>query len=310
MRILVLGAGALGAIFGGRGLERGLDVTFLVRPRRAEQLARDGLVVESPAGDIRQHVVTVTEAGGDHDVVLLTAKSYDLDSAITAIRPAVEAGAAVLPVLNGLSHMEQLNNAFGRDRVWGGMARIVAGLTPEGVVRQTGAMSELVFGEQDGRMDGRAAALAEALGRGPGLDAVAVPDILQRMWDKLVIIGTLAGATVLFRAAIGDIVRAGGAELALALMEGNATVAAAHGHPPSADVRLAIERSLSDPRNPAISSLLRDLERGGPNEADHILGFLVEGARRFGIRHDLARAALLHVKAQEQRRLREGGGLA
>ena len=216
----------------------------------------------------------------------------------------------MLPVLNGLSHMDRLNDAFGPERVWGGMARIVAGLTPDGVVRQTGAMSELVFGEQDGRMDGRAAALAEALGRGPGLESVLVPDILQRMWDKLVIIGTLAGATVLFRAAVGDIVRAGGAELALALMEGNAAVAAAHGYPPSADVRASIERSFSDPRSPAVTSLLRDLERGGPNEADHILGFLVQGAQRFGIRHDLAYAALVHVKAQEQRRLREGGGLA
>jgi 2-dehydropantoate 2-reductase len=308
MRMLVLGAGALGAIFGGRALERGLDVTFLVRPRRAEQLARDGLVVESPAGDIRRPVATATQAGAGHDIVLLTAKSYDLDSAIAAIRPAVEAGAAVLPVLNGLSHMDRLNEAFGRDRVWGGMARIVAGLTPEGVVRQTGAMSELVFGEQDGRMNGRAAALAEALGRGPGLDAVAVPDILQRTWDKLVIIGTMAGATVLFRAAVGDIVRAGGAGLALALMEGNAAVAAAHGHPPSPDVRPFIEKAFADPNNPAVSSLLRDLERGGPNEADHILGFLVEGARRSGIRHDLVQAALLHVKAQEQRRAREGNG--
>jgi ketopantoate reductase len=117
----------------------------------------------------------------------------------------------VLPVLNGLSHMNRLNDAFGRDRVWGGMARIVAGLTPEGVVRQTGAMTELVFGEQDDRMDGHAAALAEALGRGPALESVVVPDILQRMWDKLVIIGTLAGATVLLRSAVGDIVRPGAA---------------------------------------------------------------------------------------------------
>ena len=99
-------------------------------------------------------------------------------------------------------------------------------------------------------------------------------------------------------------------ELALALMEGNAAVATAHGHPPSPDVRVFIERSFSNPRNPAVTSLLRDLERGGPNEADHILGFLVDGARRFGIRHELARAALLHAKAQEQRRLREGGGMA
>ncbi|WP_372620120.1 2-dehydropantoate 2-reductase [Falsiroseomonas sp.] len=310
MRMLVLGAGALGAVFGGRAIERGLDVTFLVRPRRAEQLARDGLVVESPAGDIRRSVATAAVAGPGFDAVLLTAKAYDLDSAIDTIRPAVEAGAAVLPVLNGLSHMDRLNAAFGRERVWGGMARIVAGMTPDGVVRQTGELSELVFGEQDGRMGGRAAVLAAALGRGRGLEAIAVPDILQRMWDKLVIIGTLAGATVLFRAAIGDIVRAGGRDLALAMLEGNAAVAAANGHAVSADVRPFVERAFADERSAAITSLLRDVERGGPNEADHILGFLVEGARRAGIPHELQRAALLHARAQDQRRLREAGGLA
>ncbi|WP_270934455.1 ketopantoate reductase family protein [Falsiroseomonas oryzae] len=305
MRMLVLGAGALGAIFGGRALERGLDVTFLVRPRRAQQLARDGLVVESPAGDIRRPVTTVAQAGPGYDVVLLTAKAYDLEGAMEAIRPAVEAGAAVLPILNGLSHMERLNEAFGPGRVWGGLARIVAGMTPDGVVQQTGEMSELVFGEQDGRMDGRAAALAQALGRGRGFDALAVPDILPRMWDKLVIIGTLAGATVLFRAAIGDIVRAGGRDTMLKLLDSNAAIAAAQGFPFSEDARAFLARTLSDERSVAVSSLLRDLERGGPNEADHILGYLVEAARRSGLPHELQHAAWLHAKAQDQRRARE-----
>ncbi len=306
MRMRVLGAGALGGSFGGRALERGLDVAFLVRPRRAEQLARDGLVLESPAGDVRRRVETLDRAGPGYDVVLLTAKAYDLDSAVEAIRPAVEAGAAVLPVLNGLAHMDRLNAAFGRERVWGGMARIVAGMGPDGVIRQTGTMSELVFGEQDGRMDGRAAALAAALGRGPGLDAVAVPDILQRMWDKLVIIGTLAAGTVLFRAAVGDIVRAGGREPMLAIFDANAAIATACGHPPSPDVRPFLDRSLGDERSVAVTSLMRDVERGGPNEADHILGHLVEAARRAGLPHDLLLAALVHAKAQEQRRARGG----
>ena len=132
MRMLVLGAGALGGYFGGRALERGVDVTFLVRPRRAAQLARDGLVVESPVGAMRRPVPFATEATGGFDAVLLTAKAYDLDAAIEAIRPAVEAGACVLPVLNGMAHMDALNAAFGRDRVWGGIARISATLTPDG----------------------------------------------------------------------------------------------------------------------------------------------------------------------------------
>lgn len=307
MRILVLGAGALGGYFGGRALERGLDVTFLVRPRRAEQLARDGLVVESPAGDIRRPVATVDRAGPGHDLVLLTAKAYDLDSAIEAIRPAVAAGAAVLPILNGMSHLDRLNAEFGRERVWGGLARIVATLTPDGVVRHAQEWSEIACGEQDGRMDGPAAAFADLLGDAPGLKVRAVPDILGAMWEKMVFIATLAGATVLFRAAIGDIVRAGGGALLLALLERNEAVAAAMGHPPGAAARATVRGVITNPDSPVTASLMRDLEAGGPTEADHILGFMAEAADRAGIPSELQRAAWLHAKAQEQRRSREAG---
>jgi 2-dehydropantoate 2-reductase len=306
MRMLVLGAGALGGYFGGRALERGLDVTFLVRPRRAEQLARDGLLVESPAGDIRRPVATVERAGPGHDVVLLTAKAYDLDDAIEAIRPAVEGGAAVLPILNGMAHLDRLNAEFGRGRVWGGLARIVATLTPDGVVRHAQEWSEIACGEQDGRMDGKAAAFAAALGEGPGLKVQAVPDILGAMWEKMVFIATLAGATVLFRAAVGDIVRAGGAPLLLDLLERNEAVAAAMGHPPGEGARAVARRVMADADSPVTASLLRDLEAGGRTEADHILGFMADAAARAGIPSDLQRAAWLHAKAQEQRRAREG----
>jgi 2-dehydropantoate 2-reductase len=306
MRMLVLGAGALGGYFGGRALERGLDVTFLVRPRRAEQLARDGLVVDSPAGNIRRRVATVERAGAGHDVVLLAAKAYDLDSAIEAIRPAVEGGAALLPILNGMSHMDRLNAAFGRERVWGGLARIVATLTPEGVVRHAQEWSEIACGEQDGRMDGKAATFAAAFGQGAGLKVQAVPDILGAMWEKMVFISTLAGATVLFRAAVGDIVRAGGGKLLLDLLERNEAVAAAMGHPPKEGVKAAARQTLSNADSTVTASLLRDLEAGGRTEADQILGFMADAAERAGIPSDLQRAAWLHAKAQEQRRAREG----
>ena len=306
MRMLILGAGALGGYYGGRALERGVDVAFLVRPKRAEQLARDGLVVESPAGDIRRPVQTLSEATPGFDAVLLTAKAYDLDSAIAAIRPAVEGGAAVLPVLNGMSHMDRLNEAFGRDRVWGGLARIVATLAPGGTVRHSNDWADLVFGEQDGRMDGKAAQLAAALGSGPGLKTAAVPDILGRMWEKMVFIATLAGATVLFRAAMGDILRAGGGELVMSLLERNEAVAAAMGYPPSEQAKAAARKVMQDKSSTVTASLLRDLEGGGRTEADHILGFMAEAARKAGIPDELQRAAWVHARAQEERRGRGG----
>jgi 2-dehydropantoate 2-reductase len=307
MRMLVLGAGALGGYYGGRALERGLDVTFLVRPKRAEQLARDGLVVRGPLGDIQRPVKTVAQAGPGHDVVLLTAKAYDLPGAIEAIRPAVEAGAAVLPVLNGMSHMEALNAAFGKQRVWGGVARISASLAPDGTIHQVGDWGELLFGEQDGRMDGQAAALAAALAGGPGLKVAVMPDIIRRMWEKLVTIGTLASATVLFRAALGEVLRAGGQPLVTRLLESNAAIAAAQGYPVTEKFMPVLRKMFSDSSSPVTASLLKDLEAGGRNEADEILGFLADAGDRAGIDTTLQRAAWVHAKAQEQRRAREAG---
>jgi 2-dehydropantoate 2-reductase len=302
MRLLVLGAGALGGYFGGRALEAGLDVTFLVRPRRAAQLARDGLRVESPLGDIARPVATAEAAGPGVDVVLLSCKAYDLDGAIAAIRPAVEAGATVLPVLNGLAHMDALNAAFGAARVWGGLAKCQATLTPDGVVKHLGDWRWLIFGPQDARSDPRATALAEALSGAKGIEAEAVPDIERRMWEKLVHLGTVAAGTVLMRATVGEIVRAGGRDFLLTLLDRNAAIAAAHGHPVTPDFLATYRALFSDPASAYTASMLRDLEAGGRTEADHILGFLAAAARRADVPSELHDLALLHARAYDQRR--------
>src|SRR5436305_1971639 len=122
MRILVLGAGAIGGYFGGRLAEAGVDVTFLVRPQRQRRLAEDGLVIRSPAGDINRKAETVL--AGDirslYDVVLLTCKAYDLDAALHAIAPAMGPKSVIIPMLNGLLHLDILIKRFGRERVMGG----------------------------------------------------------------------------------------------------------------------------------------------------------------------------------------------
>jgi 2-dehydropantoate 2-reductase len=307
MRILVLGAGALGGYFGGRLLEAGADVAFLVRPRRRAQLERDGLVVESPYGAFRRRPVPLLsseDAAPGWDVVLLACKAYDLEDGIAAIRPAVDARTAVLPVLNGVSHIETLRREFGAERVLGGIAKIQATLAPDGSVRHLNDWRYLTFGEMDGRMSLRVQAIAEAASGARGVVAAAVPDIAFRLWEKLVHLGTSAVSTVLMRANVGEIVRAapGGAALLLRVLERNAAIAAAHGHP-MRDSFLEEYRAVFSDRESAYSaSILRDLEAGGRIEADHILGFLLEAARRAGVPAELHEAAFLHAKAYEQRR--------
>ena len=135
MKVLVIGAGGVGGYFGGRLVESGADVTFLVRERRARQLAANGLVIKSAVGDATLPVRTLTAAdpGQPFDLVILTCKSYDLQSAIEAAAPHMKAGGGlVLPLLNGMAHIDVLRERFGRDRVLGGLCGIFATLSAGG----------------------------------------------------------------------------------------------------------------------------------------------------------------------------------
>ena len=307
MRVLVLGAGAIGGYFGGRLLEAGVaeEVAFLVRPGRKAQLERDGLAIESPAGDFRRRPVRALlagEAGPGWDVVLLTCKAYDLDAAVEALRPVVGEGTAVVPLLNGISHLERLEAAFGPGRVLGGLTKVATLLTPEGAVRQFAPPQLIEFGELDGRMSPRVLAFQGAFA-GTVVQAEAAPDVLRRMWEKLVIFGTVAAATVLMRATLGEVAAApGGAAWLERLLHRNAAIAAAHGHPARAEVVEGLYLPYLRGTPHATSSMSRDLEAGKRTEADHVLGFLLEAARRAGVPDEVHEAAYIHAKAYEARR--------
>lgn len=303
MRILVLGAGALGGYFGARLIEGGADVAFLVRERRAAQLAARGLVVESPFGGFARPVTALTEAAPGWDAVLLSCKAYDLDAAIAAIRPAVDVRTAILPVLNGLGHVERLAGEFGAGRVLGGLAKIQATLASDGTVKHLNDWRYITFGEIDGAMTARVEALKAAFDAAPGVVAEAVPDVMARMWEKLVHLGTSAVATVLMRANVGEIARApGGIALMQALLERNMAIAAHHGHPVREGFAAEYRRVFGDTASQYSTSMLRDLEAGGRIESDQILGFLLEVARRAGVPDALHEAAFISAKAYEQRR--------
>lgn len=308
MRVLCLGAGAVGGYYGGRLLEGGCDVSFLVRPARRAQLEAHGLVIESPscgnyvasrAAVIDRRELADAEA---FDVVLLTCKAYDLQEAMDAIAPAVARKATVLPLLNGLAHLDLLNRRFGRSNVLGGLAKIAATLTAEGVVRHLNDWRFITFGEQDGAMSARVVALKAAFDRTSVL-AGAVPDVLARMWEKFVHLATVASMTCLMRASVGEIARTpSGTRQLLDVFDALSTLAAGAGHPVSEAFQAEYRRLFQDGTSTYTASMLRDLERGGRVEADHIVGYAVAAAAANGMAVPLLEAAYTHLKAYEERR--------
>lgn len=305
MHVVCLGAGGIGGYFGGRLVEaNAADVTFLVRPGRKAQLEKDGLRVESVYGDfaVRVDARLAEEIRDPADYVLLTCKAYDLDSAIETIKPAVGPNTAIVPLLNGMSHMDSLNQVFGPERVLGGIAAIAITLQPDGSVKHLNDWHTITFGEQDGSMSPRVMALQAAF-EATKAKAVAVPNVIQKMWEKVVMLSTLAGMTCLMRANVGEIARtADGAGIILSLLEQNAKIAAAEGYPMPAAFMEQNRKQLTNRESQMAASMLRDVERKGPVEADHIVDFMLEKARAHGFDDTLHRVCFAHLKAYEQRR--------
>ena len=304
MKVVSLGAGAVGGYFGGRLVEGGCDVTFLVRETRKAGLQKAGLRIESSFGNFSGKVRAVTrdEIAAPVDLVLLTCKAYDLPSAIEAIRPAVGPKTAILPLLNGLEHIDALNRIFGAERVLGGFAKIAVTMLPDGTVKHLNDWRYITFGEQTGAMSERLAAIKALFDR-TSVVAAAVPNIMAGMWEKLVHLATVAGATAVMRANIGEIARTEeGSALMIELLETNAAIAARAGFAPSPGFLDEFRALLSDRQAPYTASMLRDMENKGPIEADHILGYMLRKAREHGVDDRLLRVIYVNAKAYEQRR--------
>jgi 2-dehydropantoate 2-reductase len=307
MRILVVGAGATGGYFGGRLAEAGEDVTFLVRPRRAAELAANGLVIKSPTGDVtiaKPATVEAHQLRPEYDLILLSCKAYDLESAMESFAPAVSGRAAILPVLNGMRHLDLLDARFGRERVLGGLCVISAVLEPGGRVVHLNDLHLLSFGERDGSCSARVEAVAEACQRAKFIWRLS-EIILQEMWEKWVFIASAASLTCLMRAMVGDIVAAGGEGLARALLDESAAITSSQGFAPRAKQLENSRATLTAPGSLLAASMLRDVERGGPIEADHMVGDMLRRGDEAGVAAPIMRIAYTHLKAYEARRARE-----
>ncbi len=310
MRILLVGAGAIGGYFGGRLLAAGRDVTFLVRSKRAEMLKRTGLVIESPHGNVQIPDPPTVQAQAlkqPYDLIVLSCKAYDLEGAIESFAPAVGSNTAILPLLNGLRHLEVLDAKFGPKAILGGLCFISVSLGAEGRISHFGPHQSLTFGERDGTRSVRSQEILQELAAGR-FDVVRSDGIVQDMWEKWVFIASGAGITSLMRSSVGDYLNAGADSIALALVGECADIAAQSGHAPSEATLTRARAFLTQPGSDFVASMTRDIERGSRTEVEHILGDLLR--RRTNTKTNgvsLLDVACAHVRTYEVRRARTSG---
>jgi 2-dehydropantoate 2-reductase len=305
MRVLVVGAGAIGGYFGGRMLQAGRDITFLVRPRRASELASTGLVIKSPNGDVTLKNPPVVQADGlkqKFDVVLLSCKAFDLDDAIKSFAPAIGPSTSIVPLLNGMLHLNALDDKFGPDRVLGGLCAIAVTLNENREVVQLQPMQSLTFGERDGNLTDRVRAIAEIFASGK-FGSAASDKIMQEMWEKWVFLASLAASTSLMRTSIGNILAApGGRDFLLGILDECSAIAKAAGHTPRAPFLERSTAMLTTEGSPLTASMFRDIRAGAKVEADHVIGDLVVRADAAKIPVPKLRTAYTHLKAYEKQR--------
>lgn len=292
MRIGIMGAGAVGGYFGGLLAAAGESVTFLTRPGRAADLQRDGLVIKSIHGDLelRPQVVTTADELGDIEVLLVALKNYHLDQAWPVIRSIAARGAVILPLLNGVLHMDRFVEEVGAGQVLGGSCYIETTLSHQGHVIQTSEVRDIVYGPlPEGRahnstLDTVVKDLGEAFARGH-IPAFCREPIVREMWKKYIFLCAFSGVTAATRCSIGQVLQyPASRDLYLALVDELLMVANARGVDLSAEkLRAAMLERASGIEPLMTSSMHRDLEKGQPLELDSLQGALVVMAQQAGL---------------------------
>jgi len=300
MRILVIGAGSVGGYFGGRLTKAGRDVTFLVRQGRADQLRRIGLHIISLEDDFTVQpklllAAELRQSPQTFDLILVSTKAYQLAGAIEDFAPAVGPETAILPLLNGMAHLDILIKRFGEHAVLGGSTRVVADVDADGTIHSMEALHDLAFGERDNSVTPRIQAIAAALS-GAGFDDKLSPDIIAYMWQKWTFLAALGAITCLLRGNISAVEAAPyGVETALAILNECNAIATANGYPTPQPFLDSTATRLTRKDSPLTASMYRDLQRGGPVEADHILGDLIRRGEPYAVRTPLLKAACVQL---------------
>lgn len=286
MKIVIIGAGAIGGYFGGRLAEAGLDVTFLVREKRASQLKNTGLVIKSSLGDLTisqpKIAVDVREIE-ECDLVIMGVKNYQLPGTFPQLRPLVELGAKILPLLNGVEHFEILATEFGKENVLGGLCRIVSTLDEEGVIIHSGQMQEIVYGALETSQENFCNQVKEELSKANfkvKLSSKIWPDI----WVKYGFITAFSGITTAGRLSTDEINEIEPTkEIFTQALREMFNLAQASG------VKIPDEfvgQNVNGIRHHAkgsTSSMCQDLRKGLPLEVESLQGSAIRIANQFGV---------------------------
>jgi 2-dehydropantoate 2-reductase len=310
MRIAIMGAGGIGCYVGARLAAAGQDVAFIARGRQLDALKTKGLTLKSPLGDVALKKVTATNEPseiGPVDVVLMAVKLYDLKSAAEAARPLVGPKTMVVPVQNGVTAHEELAAALGRPAVVGGLVFMSCFVVEPGVAVHKSQVHGLYFGELDGTLSPRVAALRDA-GVAAGIDARATSTILVELWNKYILLCGFSAVSTLSRQPVGPILADPDlrAFLTQAIHE-VADVARAKRIGVAADI---VEKSVAfcgNFKHDSKASMLEDLEAGKPLELDWLSGTLVRLAAEAGVAvpfHKMAYAMLKPLAGGRSRTVR------
>jgi 2-dehydropantoate 2-reductase len=303
MRMLVVGAGSTGGYYGGRLAQAGRDVTFLVRPARAQRLRDNGLQIVSPHGDftLQPKVITADEIDGHYDAILFTVKAYSMDAAIADLAPAVGPDTMILPTLNGMRHMDVLSQRFTPRNVPGFVCKIMSTIDDQGRIVQLSKLQDLAYGELDGTASDRMKAL-DAFMQGAGFPARLTPVIAREMWEKWTLLAALGGITCLMRGNVGEILgAAGGKDFILALLDEVVSVVRKVGVAPSPEFIATTTGLLTSNGSVQTSSMYRDLEKGAAVEADQIVGDMLARAQAAGLATPLLAAAYTSLSVYQNR---------
>jgi 2-dehydropantoate 2-reductase len=304
MKILVVGAGAVGGYFGARLAQAGRDVTFLVRPSRAQHLRSEGLRVLSPHGDLTLHPKTITaeDLHATYDIIFLSVKAQALDQAIQDMVPAVGPDTMIYPVLNGMRHIETLTHRFGERPVLGGVCMVVTDLDEQGRIVQITPMQKLTYGEFSGEITSRIRSFGETM-RDADFETELSTGIMQAMWHKWVMIASLGLVTCLLDGPVGEINAVpDGEQTILQALDECAAVGTACGFPLPLPVATFLREQVTVKGSKLTSSMYRDLQKGVPTEVETILGDLLQHAHEHHLPTLLLQAGTVRLRVNENSR--------